>query len=119
MIGRAKKKKSPSADQHARIARDEGVIPLAFGCCALVLAYTAIHALQQKLFPQPDPRLVLVTQRVAFFWNLVLSVYVAAMIVAAVLAARRRFGGAAVDRFLAPLVALAAVVGVAHAVFFP
>jgi hypothetical protein len=107
------KKKKKSA------ASDEGIVPLAFGCCALVLAYAALHALQKWLFPQPDPRLVLTSEHVAFFWNLVLSVYVAALVVAGVLAARRHFGAPRVDRHLAPLVALTAVVGVAHAAFLP
>ena len=110
MTKRAKKKTTAS---------DEGVLPLAFGCCALVLAYCTLRALQNKLFPQSDPRLVLVTEHVAFFWNLVLAAYVAAMVVAGVLAARRRFGGARVDRFLPALVAVTAVVGVAHALLWP
>jgi hypothetical protein len=98
---------------------DDGVVPLAFGCCALVLAYAIVGALQKWLFPQPDPRLVLVAGRVAFFWTLVVAAYVAAMVVAGVLAARRRFGAARVDRFLAPLVAITAIVGVAHAALWP
>ena len=112
MTARAKKRKQAAIP-------DEGLVPLAFGCCALVLAYAALGALQHKLFPQPDPRLVLVTEHVALFWNLVLSAYVAALVVAGMLAARRRFGDARVDRFLPPLVALTIVVGVAHALFFP
>jgi hypothetical protein len=102
-----------------KAATDEGIVPLAFGCCALVLAYCVLRALQTMIFPQPDPRLVLVTEHVAFFWNLVLSAYVAAMAVAGVLAARRVFGAPRVDRLLAPLVAVTAIVGVAHAILSP
>lgn len=99
--------------------RDDAAISCAFGACALVLAYASIRALQNKLFPASDPRLVLTPSRVAFFWNLVLAGYVASMASFGVLAARRRFGAARVDRFLAPLVAVAAIVGVAHAVLAP
>ena len=106
---KAKKKSTP----------DDGIVPLAFGACALVLAYSIIHAVEKKLFPAPDPRLVLTVEHVAFFWNLVMSAYVAALVVAGTLAARRRFGPARVDRWIAPTAALAAVVGIAHAVLWP
>lgn len=102
-----------------RTRDDEPAIAGAFGACAVVLAYAIVRALQKWLFPASDPRLVLAATRVAFFWNLLLAAYLAAMAVFGVVVARRRWGAARVDRFLAPLVAFTAVVGVAHAVLSP
>jgi len=100
-----------------RQERTESAVAFAFGACALVVAYVSIGYLQAKLFRAPDPRLVLTTTRVAWFWTLVLAAYVASMAVLAAFFARRRFGAARVDRLLPALVVVATLVGVARAVW--
>lgn len=100
--------------------RGHGELPvaLAVGCCAVAVAYASMRLLQAWRYPDPDPRLVLVTSRVAFYWRSLLALYVGGLVSIAVRAAQHRFG-ARVDRALPLVLVITIALGVAQGALVP
>jgi hypothetical protein len=99
-------------------SRGEVAVALALGCCALALAYASMRLLQAWRYPDPDPRVVLVTSRVAFYWRLLLAAHVGVLATIAARAAQARLGSH-VDRALPWVLVATLVVGVAQGTLVP
>ena len=99
-------------------SRGEPFVAIALGCCAVAVSYASMRLLQAWRYPDPDPRLVLVTSRVAFYWRAVLAVYVGGITTIAIRAAQRRFG-AQIDRALPVVLVITIVLGVAQGALVP
>ena len=48
---------------------------LAFGCAAAVLAYAAQRAFERAVFPEPNPAILIWSERSSFVWRSVIAVY--------------------------------------------
>lgn len=91
---------------------------LAVFACAAALAYSGSRAIQFWLFPSPDPRTVLASPRIAFYWRSWVSVYAATLAALGALALRRR-DPASFDRRLPALVVATIVLTTLQGVFAP
>ena len=94
------------------------LVAIALGCCAVAVAYASMRLLQAWRYPDPDPRLVLVTSRVAFYWRALVALYIGGVATIAIRAAQRRFG-AQVDRALPLVLVFTIVLGVAQGALVP
>ena len=103
---------TPSANAPRR------AVALATGCCAIAAAYSLIHVLEVIFWPGPDPRTVLVLKTIAFFWRVLLSLFVGALVTIAALALQRRLPGA-LDRRLPLIGGLTIAITIAQGLLLP
>lgn len=75
------------------------VLPVVCALCAIPVAYALERLVQARFYPDPDPRLVLASGRIAMFWRLYAALPIALVVGVAVDGARARFG----DRLVAIL----------------
>jgi len=94
------------------------LVSLAMGACAAALAYSGSRAIQVWLFVEPDPRTVIAPNRIAFFWRSWIALY-AGTLAALGAAALRARAPEAVDRRLADVVVLTAILATLQGVFLP
>ena len=102
--------------QNANVAHV--AVAAAAGCCAIASAYSLIHFLEVIFWPAPDPRTVLITKTIAFFWRGLLSLFVGLLATVAALALQRRMPGA-LDRRLPLIGFLTIAITVFQGLFVP
>jgi hypothetical protein len=54
-------------------------VALAFGSVLAVLAYAALRVLEITLFPEPDPAIVIWSDRSRFVWRALIAAYLGGM----------------------------------------
>ena len=69
----APRRRAVNGEAPARKSHGEVAVAIAIGCCVVAVAYASMRVLQAWRYPDPDPRLVLVTSRVAFYWRSLLA----------------------------------------------
>ena len=94
------------------------LVSLAIGACAAAITYSTSRAIQVWLFTEPDPRTVINPTRIAFFWRSWIALY-AAVLAALGAAALYRRAPDWVDRRLADVVMITAVLTSLQGVFLP
>lgn len=94
------------------------LVSIAIGACAAALAYSSSRAIQVWLFVDPDPRTVIAPTRIAFFWRSWIALYVGILGALGTAALRRR-APEALDRRLADIVMITAVLTTLQGVFLP
>jgi hypothetical protein len=99
-------------------SRGELAVAVAIGCCVVAVAYASMRLLQAWRYPDPDPRVILVTSRVAFYWRSLLALHVGVLGTIAARAAQRRFGSR-IDRALPVVLLVTIVIGVAQGALVP
>lgn len=99
-------------------SRGELAVAVALGCCAVALAYASLRLLQAWRYPDPDPRTILVTSRVAFYWRALLALHVGVLAAIGAHGAQRRFGPR-VDRILPFALVVTVAVGVLQGALVP
>lgn len=56
---------------------DRWLLALIAFCISVTFSYTVLRVMQALIYPEPDPRLVVWSTRVAMFWRLGVSLYLA------------------------------------------
>lgn len=94
------------------------LLGFALGCAAALVAYTALRLLERAFFPEPDPAIVIWSDRSRFLWRALIATYVggAATFGGYALASRSR---RTASDWLARAIALAVVAVLVQGVLWP
>jgi hypothetical protein len=74
-------------------SQGSSAVAIAVGLCGVAAAYSIFRALQVRLYPNPDPRTLVVIGRIGFFWLVRLALLVGVLVAIAAHALQRRAPG--------------------------
>lgn len=88
---------------------------LAIGACVAALTYAGSRAIQVWLFAEPDPRTIVASARIAFFWRSWIAFYAATLATLGAMALRPEL----VERRVGDVVLFTALATTLQGVFLP
>jgi hypothetical protein len=94
------------------------LLALAAACAAAVIAYAAVRSVEAALFPEPNPAIVIWSERSGFLWRSAIALYIGGMGAFGAYALAARSPSAAA-RWLVRAVLLAAIAIVAQGALLP